>query len=1306
MKELFEQQENRVIRVFISSTFRDMMEEREYLIKNVFPEIKNFCKERRIEFTEVDLRWGVTAEEASQGKVIHICLSEIDKSRPYFIGILGDRYGWVPTEEELKKYKQIISDFSWVKNDIKEEISITEMEIQYGVLRNISMDNHAFFYLKEPTKIPSEITPEFQKLSNLKKTIRSLNRYIVKDYHNLHELGEYILKDFRNLIDKKFPKVEELNFITRTRLDHGEFLKSRLNVYIRFKEYDDILDAHFSSDSKPLVITGKPGIGKSALIANWLVNFHKKNPETFILYHSIGGGKDSTNYISILNRLLQEINFQFNLLDDIPSDPEIMANLLPQFLANSVGRGRWILILDGINQLESIDNARFLSWLPIFFPTHIRVIFSTLEGEVLDVLKRRDYPLFEVKSLNKKSRMDLIREFLFQYSKKLPESTVKRIANDNESENPLILRTLLDELRMFGLHESLEERINYYLQTNSYEEFFDAVLKRMEEDYEPEHKGMVGELLSCVWASKHGISENEILEVSRVPKLYWSPLYNALNNHLILKYGLLSFSHDFLRQSVEKRYMNNDETKKVIYQKLADFFQKDKYSERCLGELPHILINMKDFERLKNYLADLKIFQTLFIKSKNELTFYWKHLKDFYSMGDVYKEAVNGVEPDFSLYNNLGLFLQENSLFDDSLYFFHLMFKFDIGRFSHFKKWLNRFFWKVSSIWASKEDDLSFSGLNNIGTVYHYKGDIQQSIVYFKLARAYAGSKTHNLSICYNNLGRAYQSLEKYKEAMEFYNKSLQIRIEILGKNHLDVATVYNNIGDQYQEQGLYDKSLENHLEAIKIRKHLVGENHIDTGYSYHNIAMVYASKRDYDKALEYNLKALDIFFSVYGEEHHNIVMSYNNIGNVYLSKKKYVESLQYFQKALHIGQKIFEENNLSLAYCYNSIAMVHLTLKEYEKAKELLHKTLKIRQNAIGDNSYLIAMTYGNLANTYEKLGLYNDSIKFYNKAIEGGKNHPEIEQESRQQLENLLSKIEISEKLQMNPQEMENYDLRLKLYIGHKESWMGVDSQERNLYEELRLHLESGKINANLLLLYNQIGLLNKTKGDYEKAFDFYTQGILLWEYFKGTDNASIYELFAQLYNNTGNLCVLKHDPDRAIHFLDLAIDIKLILFGEQHTSTAISYDNLGKAYCLKKEYQQALNLHSKAVHIYKNVVGDLYHMLPDSYNNIGDVFRHKKQYDTAREYYNLAYEIAEKVDKINPMKYAVPKATLENNIGNIYYDQNKFKDAILHYEEAYLKSLGPLGKENQFVKIYYDNLQKAKNKQKEIESLKGEL
>jgi hypothetical protein len=52
-----------LVGVFISSTFRDFIQERDELVKKVFPELRKRRKQRFVELLEVDLRWGITKDQ-------------------------------------------------------------------------------------------------------------------------------------------------------------------------------------------------------------------------------------------------------------------------------------------------------------------------------------------------------------------------------------------------------------------------------------------------------------------------------------------------------------------------------------------------------------------------------------------------------------------------------------------------------------------------------------------------------------------------------------------------------------------------------------------------------------------------------------------------------------------------------------------------------------------------------------------------------------------------------------------------------------------------------------------------------------------------------------------------------------------------------------------------------------------------------------------------------------------------------------------------------------------------------------------
>jgi hypothetical protein len=51
------------IRVFISSTFRDMHAEQDHLVRFVFPRLREEMLTRRIHLIDVDLRCGVTSDQ-------------------------------------------------------------------------------------------------------------------------------------------------------------------------------------------------------------------------------------------------------------------------------------------------------------------------------------------------------------------------------------------------------------------------------------------------------------------------------------------------------------------------------------------------------------------------------------------------------------------------------------------------------------------------------------------------------------------------------------------------------------------------------------------------------------------------------------------------------------------------------------------------------------------------------------------------------------------------------------------------------------------------------------------------------------------------------------------------------------------------------------------------------------------------------------------------------------------------------------------------------------------------------------------
>lgn len=109
-------QATRTFRIFVSSTFEDLKEERNALQERVFPELKELCLAHGARFQAIDLRWGVSEEASLDQQAINICLTEIERCRvtsprPNFIVLLGDRYGWRPPPPQIpaEEFEQVLA---------------------------------------------------------------------------------------------------------------------------------------------------------------------------------------------------------------------------------------------------------------------------------------------------------------------------------------------------------------------------------------------------------------------------------------------------------------------------------------------------------------------------------------------------------------------------------------------------------------------------------------------------------------------------------------------------------------------------------------------------------------------------------------------------------------------------------------------------------------------------------------------------------------------------------------------------------------------------------------------------------------------------------------------------------------------------------------------------------------------------------------------------------------------------------------------------------------------------------------------
>lgn len=278
------------VRPFLSSTFKDFNEERNIMFAQSFPRLEKLCNERNLFFAPLDLRWGVTSEQSGSGRVISICLDEIDRSRPYFVCSLGFRNGWalMPGDNPQDQYVRLLektfelaeAKFEWIK--LARDRSVTELEILHGALNDPSLSPRTFFYFRDVSflstlpkpsrKLFAEIGESEKRLQQLKTRIVAAG-FRVRYFSSAQQMSDLMEEDFRASIEGDFP-IQKLTPLDREVKDHQAFAEMRTRVYVGGEKYIQALDQFLLDERldapQVCVISGASGAGKSSLLANWM----------------------------------------------------------------------------------------------------------------------------------------------------------------------------------------------------------------------------------------------------------------------------------------------------------------------------------------------------------------------------------------------------------------------------------------------------------------------------------------------------------------------------------------------------------------------------------------------------------------------------------------------------------------------------------------------------------------------------------------------------------------------------------------------------------------------------------------------------------------------------------------------------------------------------------------------------------------------------------------------------------------------------------------------------------------------------
>jgi len=518
-----------------------------------------------------------------------------------------------------------------------------------------------------------------------------------------------------------------------------------------------------------------------------------------------------------------------------------------------------------------------------------------------------------------------------------------------------------------------------------------------------------------------------------------------------------------------------------------------------------------------------------------------------------------------------------------------------------------------------------------------------------------------------NNIAQIYSQFGKFEKALPFQEQAMLAYKKSFGEEHLDFATSVNNLALIYFEMGLYEKALPLNELAFKTYIKSLGEVHPDVAMSFNNQAQVYYKMGQYDMSLQFQKQAYTIYKKSQGENHPNVAISIDNLSQLYQDIGQYERALPLSLQALEIRKIAFGNEHADVALSLNNLALLYFELGQNAKALSMNEQALLIRKKVLGENHLDVAISLNNLAQLYFELGQYEKALPFQEQAFKllnnyRGDYHPDV----AMSLNNLA---------------------KLYLELGQKEKALTTNEKALEIRKKVL-----GENHPDVAMSLNNISYLYLEIGQYENALSFNELAIKIYRKSLGEFHPKV----AKSLNNLANIYSKMGQFEKSLTINEQALKIRKKVFGEDHPDVARSINNQALVYSEMGQLNKSMPLFEQSLAIQNKQLTLILPSLSEEQK-----FNFLKLHASSYEMYD-ALVLNYPHYKSLSTKYSINNSLL---LGNITMRSNELmRNSILNSNDTTLiqNFENWLGLKRQYVNAQSFSLEEMKNKGIDLKSL----
>lgn len=234
-------------------------------------------------------------------------------------------------------------------------------------------------------------------------------------------------------------------------------------------------------------------------------------------------------------------------------------------------------------------------------------------------------------------------------------------------------------------------------------------------------------------------------------------------------------------------------------------------------------------------------------------------------------------------------------------------------------------------------------------------------------------------------------------KAAEFGNEALNLRRDLLGEDHPEVAASLHLLGEIATAEKRLEKAESYYEQALERWERFFGGAHPLVFQAVTSLAQLFAQQGRLTLAEQYHQRNLVALEGRYGADHPILSETLLGLGKLCRSQGNAASAEKYLKRAAELLTAVHGEGDLRVASVLHALALVYQDQRNFLAAEALLKKAQQIRQRASNEETPELSESNLALARLYRSSGKSAEAEPLLKKVLDWrsrryGDNHPEV--------------------------------------------------------------------------------------------------------------------------------------------------------------------------------------------------------------------------------------------------------------------------------------------------------------------------